>query len=192
LGIRAGDARRTFAGAPAATEYGGMSCVTMLLAPITHLSLHRVASIQPDAVALDLDAVDAEITEWAAALRRGNAIRAQLLTEVARSAHEETLAGYDTWMDKSRDLDAAQIDGARGLAASPDVPADTDWASFDSGKANADQHRAAGRYLEAQAEQARAALASTMHSGHGGCAWTCGNQPEPVASVSNAIVICGL
>lgn len=137
----------------------------MLLAPITHLSLHRVASIQPDAVALDLDAVDAEITEWAAALRRGNAIRAQLLTEVARSAHEETLAGYDTWMDKSRDLDAAQIDGARGLAASPDVPADTDWASFDSGKANADQHRAAGRYLEAQAEQARAALESTSTAG---------------------------
>jgi hypothetical protein len=70
-------------------------------------------------------------------------------------------------MNKSRDLDAAQIDGARALAASPDVPADTDWASFDSGKANADQHRAAGRYSEAQAEQARAALEPTMHSGAG-------------------------
>jgi hypothetical protein len=120
--------------------------------------LQRAAVVQPDAVATDLDAVDDEIKQWAEALRKGNAISAQLLSEASRSGHEATLARYDVWLQKSKDLDAAQIAGARALAAAPDVPADTDWASFNSRKANADTHRTVGRYARQQAEEAKASL----------------------------------
>lgn len=120
--------------------------------------LQRAAVIQPEAVAGDLDAVDDEIKRWAEALRRGNAIRAQLLSDGARAGHEATMSRYEAWLREGKDLEAAQISGARTLATSADVPADSAWASFDDRKAAVDQHRESGRYLRQQAERAQAEL----------------------------------
>jgi chromosome segregation ATPase len=119
--------------------------------------IQRAIALRTDAVA-ELDAPGEDIREWAAALRRGNAVGAQLLSETTRDRHEATLGRYRSWLKQSRDLDEAFLASVDAAAAASDVPADADWSAYDAGKTNADQHRETGRYLQQQAEAAKAAL----------------------------------
>jgi hypothetical protein len=119
--------------------------------------LQQVATVRTGAVA-ELDETDKSIGEWAAALRRGNAVVAQLLSDTTRGHHQSTLGRYRSWLNKSRDLDNAFLASVDAAAAADDVPADADWSAYEAGKTSTDQHRETGRYLQQQAEAARTAI----------------------------------
>ncbi|MFD7161149.1 hypothetical protein ACFV9C_41650 [Kribbella sp. NPDC059898] len=116
----------------------------------------KTSTIRRGTVA-ELDEVSGEISEWAIALRRGNAASTQLLSDAMRKAHEGSIARYRAWISKGRDLDDRLITSVRATT-DRDLAAEEDWSAYEESHTSSSQHHQTGRYLQQGAETATAAL----------------------------------